>query len=93
MAVTYTQAEAALANIRDAVIAARQRFDTAKSNIVRSDTELANLATTYAEVMDAIDNAPDTGAYALLKDRKAAIVSEGAALKSDTAAARTALGI
>ena len=91
MALTYTEAEAALTNAGGDIIQASQVFASAKTNIVAADNKLGNIPTTYAELVATVDANQADPAWAALKLRMDKIVADYLTAKAGTAGARTAL--
>ena len=89
--VTYTQSEAAIGSARDDIIKARKRFENGQEQISVANNLLSNMSNTYSQafqfIVDALATNPDDVALKVLDARKAQIVAEFQALKTETQAA------
>ena len=91
----YSQIEASLANVRDDIIKARQRFVGGVAAIGQANGTLGVLATTYGAVLQAITDGlaadPTDTAFVILDARRDKLVAEYLALKAETQTAVDAL--
>ena len=91
----YSNVEAALQNVRDDIVNARQRCTSAKGTLTAENSKLGGMPTTYAAAIAAIDAGlaanPTDEAWQVLAARKTILVVEFQALKPVVQAAADAM--
>ena len=91
----FSGAKVRLANVASDIDSQRQRFASAVASVTACNNVLGNMATTYAEVITAVDAGatanPDDVAWTTAKVEKDRYVADFMALKAEVQAAVDAL--